>query len=148
MKTLKRILGVLLIFLFGVFIGAAITNADAMQKLRKMLIRGPEAVMDGIVNRLDQELKLDDEQKRRMQAIVDEARIELRQSRAKIQPEVEATLQKAEAKTRTMLYPEQVEKFDKIMSKGREKWKAQEGLAAPMPEPATPSPAPAGEAKP
>jgi vacuolar-type H+-ATPase subunit E/Vma4 len=138
MKTLKRILGVLLIFLFGVFIGAAMANADALQKLRRMLIRGPEAVMDGIVKRLDQELKLDEEQKRRMQAIVDEARIELRQSRAKIQPEVEATLQKAETKTRTMLYPEQVKKFDEIMSKGREKWKAQEVATAPT----TPVPAP------
>lgn len=147
MKTLKRILGVLLIFLFGVFIGAAIANADAMQKLRRMLMRGPEAVMDGIVSRLDQELKLDEEQKRRVQAIVDEARIELRQSRAKIQPEVEATLQKAEAKTRVILYPEQVAKFEKIMSKGREKWKAQEGLAAPA-RTSTPPPATVDETKP
>jgi len=74
---------------------------------------------------------------------VDEARIELRQSRAKIQPEVEATLQKAEAKTRTMLYPEQVKKFDEIMSKGREKWKEKEGADGPP----SATPAPAGEAK-
>jgi excinuclease UvrABC ATPase subunit len=133
MKTLKRITGVLLIFLFGVFVGAAMAKADSMQKLRRMLIGGPEAVMDGIVKRLDHELKLDGEQKRRLQAVVDEARIELRQSRAKIQPEVEATLQKAEAKTRTMLYPEQVRKFEEIMNKGRAKWKEKEGATTPTP---------------
>lgn len=133
MKTLKRILGVLLIFLFGVFVGAAIANADAMQKLRKMLIRGPEAVIDVIVKRLDRELKLDEEQKRRVQAIVDDARIQLRQSRAKIQPEVETTLEEAERKTRAILYPEQVKKFDEIMKRGREKGKAEEGGSPPPP---------------
>ena len=150
MKTLKRILGVLLIFLFGVFIGAAIANADALQKLRKMLIRGPEAVMAGIVDRLDHELKLDEEQKRRLQVIMDDAHIRLRQSRAKVQPEVEATLLEAEQRTRAILYPSQVKKFDEFVSKGREKWKEKEGAtAAPTPPepapstlpPATPIPA-------
>ena len=144
MKTLKRILGVLLIFLFGVFIGAAIANADAMQKLRKMLIRGPEAVMAGIVDRLDHELKLDAEQKRRLQSIMDDAHIRLRQSRAKVQPEVEATLREAEERTRAILYPAQVKKFDEFVSKGREKWREKEGVsAAPVTtEPATSTPPP------
>jgi hypothetical protein len=146
MKTLKRILGVLLIFLFGVFIGAAITNADIAQKLRKMLLRGPEAVIDGIVGRLDQELKLDPEQKRRLQVIMDDAHIRLRQSRAKVQPEVEATLREAEERTRAILYPAQVKKFDDLVSKGRERWKEKEGATAapstPEPTPATPAPVP------
>ena len=77
MKTLKRILGVLLIFLFGVFIGAAISSAGAMQKLRETLIGGPEAVMDVIVKRLDHELKLDAEQKRKLQAIMDRVALKL-----------------------------------------------------------------------
>lgn len=138
MKTLKRILGVLLIFLFGVFIGAAIANADALQKLRKMLIRGPEAVMAGIVDRLDKDLKLDAEQKRKLQVIMDDAHIRLRQSRAKVQPEVEATLREAEDRTRAILYPEQVKKFDEFVSKGRERWREKEG---PTAAPSTPVPA-------
>ena len=88
MKTLKRILGVLLIFLFGVFIGAAITSAGTMQKLRELMLGGPEAVMQVLVKRLDRELKLDDQQKRKLQAIMDDAHIRLQQSRAKIQPEI------------------------------------------------------------
>jgi hypothetical protein len=131
MKTLKRILGVLLIFLFGVFIGAAVSSAGAMQKLRETLIGGPEAVMDVIVKRLDHELKLDEEQKRTLQAIMDDAHIKLRQSRAKVQPEVDATLRQAEERTRAILYPSQVKKFDEFISKGREKWKAKEGVIAP-----------------
>ena len=142
MRTLKRILGVLLIFFFGVFIGAAVTGAGAMQKLRETLLGGPEAVMDVVVKRLDRELKLDEEQKRKLQSIVDDARIKLRQSRMKIQPEMEATLQEAEQRTRAILYPAQVKKFDDLISRSREKWKTVE-----VPK-ATPTPAPAAAATP
>ena len=142
MKTLKRILGVLLIFFFGVFIGAAVTGAGATQKLREMMLGGPEAVMDVVVKRLDRELKLDDEQKRKLQAIMDDALIRLRQSRAKVQPEVEATLLDAEQKTRAILYPNQVKKFDDFIARSREKWKAKEGAGAggSTPPPGTPPP--------
>jgi hypothetical protein len=148
MRTLKRILGVLLIFLFGVFIGASVTGAGAMQKLRETLLGGPEAVMDVVVKRLDRELKLDDEQKRKLQGIVDDARIKLRQSRMKIQPEMEETLQEAEQRTRTILYPAQVKKFDDLIAHSRAKWKTTEApkatpepaAAAATPAPATPAP--------
>ena len=145
MKTLKRILGVLLIFLFGVFIGAAITSAGIAQKFREVVLGGPEPVMDFIVKKLDHELKLDDEQRRKLQSIMDDAHIQLRQSRAKIQPEVEATLLEAEQKTRAILYPNQVKKFDDIINRGRERWKAKERAVteapASTPAPATPAPA-------
>src|SRR5258707_10005894 len=110
MRTLKRILGVLLIFFFGCFVGGAVTSAGMMQKLRETLLGGPEAVIDVVVKRLDHELKLDDEQKRKLQSIVDDARIKLRQSRGKIQPEVEESLREAEERTRAILYPSQVKK--------------------------------------
>jgi hypothetical protein len=149
MKTLKRILGVLLIFVFGVFIGAAISNAGAMQKLRELMLGGPEAVMQVLVKRLDRELKLDDQQKRKLQAIMDDAHIRLTQSRAKIQPEVEATLTEAEDRTRAILYPNQVKKFDEFVRRGRQKWKEGAGLSAPAtPLPATPPATPPPPATP
>ena len=143
MRTLKRILGVLLIFFFGVFIGAAVTGAGAMQKLRETLLGGPEAVMDVVVKRLDRELKLDEEQKRKLQSIVDDARIKLRQSRMKIQPEMEDTLQEAEQRTRAILYPAQVKKFDDLISRSRAKWKSAETPKAPPPAATAPAGTPA-----
>lgn len=145
MRTLKRILGILLIFFFGVFIGAAVTGAGAMQKLRETLLGGPEAVMDVVVKRLDRELKLDEEQKRKLQSIVDDARIKLRQSRLKIQPEMEDTLQEAEQRTRAILYPAQVKRFDDLIARSREKWKTKAAAApalsnTPVPVSATPEP--------
>lgn len=153
MRTLKRILGVLLIFFFGVFIGAAVTGAGVTQKVREMVLGGPEAVIDVVVKRLDHELKLDPEQKRKLQSIVDDARIKLRQSRAKIQPEVDSALHEAEERTRAILYPEQLKKFDNMLGKGSGKWNPTEAgkttpaPGPPTPTPATPSPAPPEDAK-
>jgi len=142
MRTFRRILGILLIFLFGVFIGAAVTGAGITQKIREMVLGGPEAVMDVVVKRLDHELKLDDEQKRKLQGIVDDATIRLRQSRKKVQPEVEQTLREAEDRTRAILYPNQVKKFDEMVARSRAKWQTNEGAdATPAPE-TTPAPVP------
>ena len=143
MKRLKRILGVLLIFVFGVIVGGAGASAGFAQKIREALTGGPEAVVKEIVKRLDEELKLDPEQKRMLQGIADETHIKLRQSRAKIQPEVDRTLGEAEERVRAILYPAQIGKFDKLLHKGREKWKAKEGeteMPPATPPPATPQP--------
>ena len=135
MRRALRILGVLLIFIFGMIVGGAGASAGAAQKIREkireVLTGGPEAVVKEIVKRLDEELKLDAEQKRLLQNIADETHIRLRQSRAKIQPEMDRTLGEAEGKVRAILYPEQVEKFDKLVHRGGEKWKAKEGEAEP-----------------
>jgi len=170
-RTFLRILGVLLVFLFGVLFGAAATNAGIAKKVRELMMGGPEAAMDIVVRRLDSELKLDPEQKRKLQTIVDDAHIKLRQSRAKIQPEVDATLHEAEERARAILYPNQIEKFDQLLNRSKEKWKevrrkelatpapeAQQGSAAKPeveakpqkeaespPAPATPAPKPAAE---
>jgi len=141
MRTLKRILGVLLIFVFGVFVGAVLTvgaGVSMTHKIREAFLGEPEAVVDVVVKRLDHELKLDAAQKRKLQVVVDDALIKLRQSRAKIQPEVEDTLHEAEDHTRAILYPDQVKKFDTILRKSREKWKVES--ASSTPAPATPAP--------
>jgi hypothetical protein len=148
MRTFRRILGVLLIFLFGVFVGAVVTGAGFTEKIRELVLGGPEAVMNVVVKRLDRELKLDDEQKRKLQVIVDDARIRLRQSHEKVQPEVEKTLHDAEEQTRAILYPNQVKKFDDLIAKSRQRWKAVEAVRTPAPststpaKPATPTPVP------
>lgn len=142
MKRVKRILGVLLIFVFGVIVGGVGASAGIAQKIRDVISGGPEAVVRELVKVLDKELKLEPEQKRMLQGIADETHIKLRQSRAKIQPEVDRTLGEAEEKVRAILYPNQIEKFDKLLHKGGDKWKAKEGGAAadaaPLPEPEPP----------
>lgn len=146
MRTLIRILGVLLVFLFGVIIGAAGTNAAIAKKAKEVMMGGPESVMEVVVKRLDSDLNLDAEQKRKLQTIVDDAHIKLRQSRARVQPEIDATLSEAEERVRAMLYPNQVEKFDKLVNRSRDQWKPREQkpLKEPAPEKAAEAPKPEG----
>lgn len=145
MRTFVRILGVLLIFVFGVIIGAAGKNAAIAKKAKEVMMGGPESVMEVVVKRLDSDLKLDAEQRRKLQTIVDDAHIKLRQSRARVQPEIDAALSEAEERVRAMLYPNQVEKFDKLVNRSREQWKphAPTPVKAPAPEKRAETPKPA-----
>lgn len=124
MKRFKGCLGVFLIFLFGVIVGVAVTNGVIHQKVRDLVIGGPERVVEVIVHRLKDELKLDGGQQEMLQQIAVETRIKLRALRQQTDPQVEQTLHDAEVKVRGILNPDQVPKFNEIVKRGREKWKA------------------------
>ena len=123
MRTAIRIFGIILIFLFGVFVGVTVKNGAIAKKAREVMMGGPESIVEVVVKRLDSELQLDPEQKRRLQTIADDAHIRLRQSHLKIQPEIDTALGEAEQRVRAMLYPNQVEKFDQLLNRSREKWR-------------------------
>jgi hypothetical protein len=147
MKRFKRILGVLLIFAFGVIVGVAATSAGVARKVRAVMSGGSKAVVSEVVQRLDRELKFDAAQKTQVLQIAEETRLKLRQSQAQIQPEVERTLGEAEVKVRTLLRADQIEKFDKLLKERRDRWRskmqADGGWALPpalTAPPATPGP--------
>ena len=91
MKKAKGCLGVFLIFFFGVLCGIVVTEGVIRDKVREVVEGGPDKVVDVVVTRLNKDLKLDDEQKLKLQQIVAETRIKLRQIRARTQPDSTAT---------------------------------------------------------
>ena len=96
MKRLRGILGVFLIFFFGVIVGAAVTGGTIWKEMHDVIEGGPDAVVGKIADRLGKELKLDDAQKKMLDQITTETRIELRGIRAEAQPRVRETLAAAE----------------------------------------------------
>jgi len=118
MKRFKGCLGVFLIFFFGVLFGAAITEAGFNKRMVKLLRGGPEEITDGTVRWLRKELKLDKDQVVMLKQIAVDTRIKLRKIRQTTQPEVDRTLLEAADRTRGILNPEQVKKFDEIIRKG------------------------------
>ena len=124
MKRLRGFLGVFLIFFFGVIVGAALTGGTIWKEMHDVIEGGPDAVVAKIADRLEKEMKLDDAQKKMLDQIVTETRIELRGIRAEAQPRVRETLAKAEGKVRAVLAAEQQKKFDEIIVKTRAKWEA------------------------
>jgi hypothetical protein len=121
-KKAKGCLGVFLIFFFGVLCGVVITEGVIRDKVREVVEGGPDKVVDVVVARLNKDLKLDKEQEVKLEQIVADTRIKLRQIRQRTQPEVQSTLLEAEQRVRGILYTEQLPKFEEIIRKGRKKW--------------------------
>ena len=140
MKRLRGFLGVFLIFFFGVIVGVALTGGTIWKEMHDVIEGGPDAVVAKIGDRLAKEMELDDAQKKMLDQIVTETRIELRGIRAESQPRVRETLAKAEGKVRAVLGPEQQKKFDQIIGRSREKWESKKESREESGE--TPVPAP------
>src|SRR5678815_4553209 len=135
MKKLRGCLGVFLIFGFGAFFGAAISAGAIHQKIRELVLGGPDQIVDEIVVRLNDDLKLDASQKEMLKAIATDTRIRLTALRQQTQPQVEEALHDAETKVRGILNPKQVAKFDEIVKRGRDRWKDKAAAPAAPPPP-------------
>lgn len=140
MKRLKAWAGVLLIFFFGMIVGAVLTSGVIYERYRRLIEGGPDAVVNAVVVRLRRELKLSDDQRQMLQQIVLETRVKLAGIHQQTQPQVRQTLAEAEQKVRGILEPSQIPKFDEIIHRGHEKWDT--GLPTPVPVTPASTPAP------
>ena len=86
MKRLRGVLGVFLIFFFGIIVGVALTGGTIWKELHDLIEGGPDVVVAKLSDRLSKDLKLDDAQKQMLAQIVTETRIKLRTARAGAQP--------------------------------------------------------------
>lgn len=145
MKRFKGCLGVFLIFFFGVLFGCAITAGGIHERMLDFVRGGPEKVTEGMVKWLKKDLKLDKEQEEMLQQIAVDTRIKLRKIRQTTQPQVEQTLMESADRVRGILNPDQTKKFDEIVRKGMQKWKAADPEAASKSEAPEPSSTPAPE---
>ena len=123
MKRLRGVLGVFLIFFFGVVVGVALTGGTIWKEMHDVIEGGPDAVVGKISDRLGKELKLDDAQKQMLAQIVTDTRVKLRVLRAEKQPQVSEAIVEAEQKIRATLNAEQQKKFDRILERSGAKWR-------------------------
>jgi hypothetical protein len=144
MKRLKGFLGVILIWFFGLICGMVVAGGIAHARFLALVEGGPQKIVDVVVERLKNDLKLDDQQKEMLQHIALDTRIKLSAIRSQTQPQVDAALAEATERVRGILNPAQTKKFDEIIRKGRQTWKAHEPQKAPPaanPPPSSPIPA-------
>jgi periplasmic protein CpxP/Spy len=120
MKNWKAIAGVLLVFVLGV---AAGTFGTLGVIRHRWMHRGPQAMADFIVRRLSWELRLDTTQRDQLRVIVTDSQQETRTVRKQVQPQIEEILDRADAKVRAILRPDQREKFDRLVAERKEKWR-------------------------
>lgn len=113
MKHWKAILVVVGIFALGMAAGSLITVRVAGRAAHR-----PQAVEEMVVRRLSRRLDLDQTQQAQVREIVRAGREELRPLRR----EMAAVLEQSVVKTRAILRPGQVEKFDKLVADRRAQW--------------------------
>lgn len=109
---LKVWLVLVVVFVLGSITGAALTG---LYRSRAGADR-PEKAMHERFERMRRELNLTDEQTKSVSTILDETRNEYRSLRAELRPRFEEPRQKARAKIRALLTPEQQQKFDALVA--------------------------------
>jgi Spy/CpxP family protein refolding chaperone len=104
--------------LLGVFVLGAVTGS-ALTGLYRSRASGPEVRERAMHERFEnmrRELNLTEEQTAAVRAIIDDTRNEYRALRAELRPRFEEPRQKARAKIRALLTPEQQKKFDAMIA--------------------------------
>ena len=122
MKNWKAILGIFLIFLFGMLAGGLLTARIIDRRVRHFLHGGPTAVADLIETRLNRQLHLDPVQREGVVKAIAKARVRLTAARHEVQPQVDDAFAEAEQEIRALLRPEQTAKFDLILSRTTARW--------------------------
>jgi hypothetical protein len=116
MKSIKPIVGLILVFILGAASGSLVTYMVLQSRIEAILAGGPHAREDVLVTRLSRQLDLDSQQREQVKAIIHETHEDMRQIRQKSHPEIEALLTDSQLRISALLRPEQQEKFKKIVA--------------------------------
>ena len=123
MKKWKAVAGVILVFLLGAMAGAIADHMPCWHRVESIITGGPAARRAFIVERLSCELKLNAEQKAKLNEIAKDTHMQIKAVKTQIQPQVDAILAASEDKVRAMLTPEQRERFEKFLARKKARQK-------------------------
>lgn len=116
MKSIKPVVGIILVFMLGAASGALVTYLVSQARIEAILSGGPRAREDVLLDRLTRQLDLDRQQREQVKAIIHETHEDMRQIRQKWRPQMEALLTDSQLRISALLRPEQQEKFKKIVA--------------------------------
>jgi Spy/CpxP family protein refolding chaperone len=120
-STWKVILATLVIFVAGVVTGAMVMKSSRGAPLREAgppppwVFQGPDFVQQRFLDRMNKEMELTTEQRRKLEGILRDARERTKSWWEIVGPEFQSELKETREKIRTVLTPTQREKFEKLM---------------------------------
>lgn len=114
MSAWRARLAVLAVFLLG-FVSGAATLQLVRVRFESRIFHSPDPVLQVFVYKLDQELKLDDDQRRKLLAEMHEARVEVIAATGDLLPKLAAILDRCQQRMSAHLTPAQKEKFARIV---------------------------------
>jgi len=116
MKSIKPVVGLILVFILGATSGSLVTYMVLQARMDAVLAGGPRAREDVLITRLTRQLDLDSRQREQVKAIIQETHEDMRLIRQKSLPQIEALLTDSQLRISALLRPEQQEKFKKIVA--------------------------------
>lgn len=129
MKRWKQILAPWAVFLLGVIFGAGATGLVVVHKARKLLRSPPEQLVARGTDLVARRLDLDPGQRAAVAPVFEELKRELATLRIESAPRVREIIEKAAAKLRPTLRPEQEEKLDAMLAAARARWDQREPVS-------------------
>lgn len=115
MGTRRAVVYLVLVFLLGLALGSVGTVWVVKKGLLRSWWSERYSFPQGAVEWLDRELKLTPEQRRQLEAILDETAAGYRAIRERVGPEYEQVRQAGREKIRAILTPEQRAKFEELV---------------------------------
>jgi hypothetical protein len=121
MKTLKVCLAIALIFLAGFVAGAVVTRA-ATRRMVAHVLSDPNQLRLLIEKRLARRLRLDVDQRQKVDAVLARTQGDLRSLRRQYTPSFQTIMSNAQVEISAILTSEQRERFDKFREDNRALW--------------------------
>ncbi len=130
--------GIVAVFALGGVAGGLLGTAAERERLRKMERGGPGLLMDGLARRLEEELKLDPTQSRRVKEIYATTRPQLLLMERERRRRLRQMLDQTQPRIMDILTPPQQERFQELQQKLQQRLRLREPKKedeAPPPEP-------------
>jgi hypothetical protein len=121
MKNWKAIVSIMVVFLLGAMAGAIVVHTSYRQRMDNIIKGEPGAMREFIVQRLNKELNLDPGQLEQLRTIIKETHAEMKNLRRQIRPQTEEVLARSQERVRSILRPDQLEKYERIIAERRKK---------------------------
>jgi uncharacterized membrane protein len=126
MKGWKAVVSVILIFLLGGMAGALVMHRIEQQKIEGIMKGETGTTREYIITRLNRGLNLDAAQLEQLRIIVRETHAQMRSVRKEYRPQIEEILKRSQDRVRTILRPDQVETFNKIVAERKKRHQDEE----------------------
>lgn len=121
MKSIRPAAVVFLVFVIGILCGTFGTHLFYRYRIESIISGRAPSREEAIVHRIDRRLKLDARQLEQVRSIVHETHKEIRALRQQLRPQTEAVIEKAQARIRTLLTPEQQATYEKMIAERKER---------------------------
>jgi len=121
MKSIRPAMGIVMVFILGILCGTLATHLYYKYRIESIISGRVPTREEAIVSRLDRRLHLDGRQLEQVRAIVHETRKEIMAIREQLRPQTEAAIEKAQARVRTILTPEQQKEYAKMIAERKER---------------------------